>query len=128
MHCSWVQIAENALNDPDPVWVTRKLSLPACTSAAPPTVASAVPPTLTVTALPARVPETVVSDGAPPPPPPPPGPAGLPFLPPHPSMRDATVTNEIACAQNSRRDVFGLSMGARCASSVPAFRGSDIVR
>src|SRR5687767_400051 len=112
MHCSCVQIAENALNDPDPVWVTRKLSLPACTSAAPPTVASAVPPTLTVTLLPARVPATVASDGAPPPPPPPPGPAGLPFL-LHPSTSDATVTNEIACAQNSRREVFGLSMAPR---------------
>src|SRR5688572_16964432 len=62
--------------------------------------------------LPLRVPVTVASAGAvPPPPPPPPGLAGLPLL-PHPSMRDATVTNEIACAQNSRREVFGLSMRA----------------
>src|SRR5688572_13372799 len=93
--------------------------------------------------LPLRVPVTVASAGAvPPPPPPPPGLAGLPLL-PHPSMRDATVTSDIACAQNSRREVFGLSMrGSLCkqcarlrALACRALRrgrvrstGSDIVR
>jgi hypothetical protein len=46
------------------------------------------------------------------PPPPPPGAPGLPLL-PHPSSSDATVTTEIACAQNSRRDVLGLFMQVR---------------
>lgn len=107
-HCSCVQIAVTAVKALSEVRVTRKLLLPpACTSADVPTVPSAVPLTLlTVTVPPADVPLTVASDGTEPPPP---GLVGLPF-PPHPSMRDATVTNEIACAQNSRRDVFGLSM------------------
>jgi hypothetical protein len=113
MHCSCVQTAVNALNAFSPVRATRKLLLPACTSAALPTLANAVPLTLlTVIVPPAADPGTVVSDGAFDPPPP--GPAGLLFL-PHPSMTDATVTSEIACAQNSRREVFELSMApSRC--------------
>jgi hypothetical protein len=95
-----------------PVRATRKLLVPACTSAVLPALANAVPLTLlTVTVPPAEAPLTVGSAGTFEPPPPPPGAPGLPLL-PHPSMRDATVTNEIACAQNSRREVFGLSMAA----------------
>ena len=36
-------------------------------------------------------------------------------------MSDATVTNEIACAQKSRREVLGFSMAAGFAINVPAF-------
>src|SRR5687767_302278 len=106
--CSCVQTAVNALKESCSVRVTRILLPPACTRAALPTVASAVPLTLlTVTVLPAELALMVASVGTLVPPPL--GPAGLPLL-PHPSMREPTVTSEIACTQKSRREVFGLSM------------------
>lgn len=96
MHCSCVQTAVSALKEFSARRVTRYFSVSeTCTRAALPGLLRGEPlPIFTVTvpndSLALIVASCVIF-------PPPPGLVGLPLPPPpHPSMSDATVTNEIA--------------------------------